>query len=279
VSIRNVLCAVLLVGGLLVEGGLAEEAVVETAGTSSSSNPADAKGTSKAVMVTPQPQVVREASRRILPFSRIAIAIDGGTLGLGGQIATPLMRRLNLRGSVDLFNFGYGLAEDGANYAGALHLKNGAVSVDYFPFRSGFHISPGLMIFKSRVAASLAVPGGNTFSMGDNSFTSDPSDPVTGTGAVQFTRTVMPSLTFGFSNMIAREGRHWSVPFEFGAAYTGHYSAQINLLGTACSQGSCVPTSDPTIQTSVTQQQNTLNESMKHYQIYPILRTGIAYRF
>jgi hypothetical protein len=37
--------------------------------------------------------------------------------------------------------------------------------------------------------------------------------------------------------------------------------------------------SDPQIQTSVVQQQNDLNESMKHYQIYPIVTTGVAYRF
>jgi hypothetical protein len=215
-----------------------------------------------------------------LPFSRIAIGTKTGTLGLGGQIATPLTRWLNLRGGVDFFNFSHSLTNSGTNYSGELHLKSGLVSLDVFPFHhSGFHVSPGMLIFKSSVAASLNVPGGTTFSMGDNTYTSDPNDPVTGGGNMLFSRSIMPALTFGFGNMISREGRHWSVPLEIGAAYTGHYTAQIHLAGSGCSQGYCMSTSDPSIQQSVTQEQNDLNESTKHFQIYPILTTGVAYRF
>jgi hypothetical protein len=249
---------------------------------SSSGEPSEA-APSGAIVATQQRlphQTEPLEDRPVRPFSRIAIGTRLGTLGYGAQIATPLTSRLNLRGSANFFNFGYGIGVDGANYNSELHLKSGMVSVDYYPFHSSFHISPGFMIFKSTAGATMNVPGGNSFSLGDTTYTSDPSDPVHGTGAMTFGRTFMPALTIGFGNMIPRrEHSHWSVPVDFGLAYTGQNSMNINLAGSACQQGFCISTSDPNIQQNVAQEQSDINESMKRFKIYPILTSGVAYRF
>jgi hypothetical protein len=260
----------------------AGQGMAQQMGFSSSAEPSEA-APSSAIVATQQRlphQTEPLEDRPVRPFSRIAIGTRLGTLGYGAQIATPLTSRLNLRGSANFFNFGYGIGVDGANYDSELHLKSGMVSVDYYPFHSSFHISPGFMIFKSTAGATMNVPGGNTFSLGDATYTSDPSDPVHGTGAMKFGRTFMPALTIGFGNMIPRhEHSHWSVPVDFGLAYTGQNSMNINLAGSACQQGFCMSTSDPNIQQNVAQEQNDINESMKRFKIYPILTSGVAYRF
>jgi hypothetical protein len=234
-----------------------------------------------AVMLTPQPILKKDSSGgRVRPFSRIALGTSSGTVGYGGQIATPIVRWLNLRAGVDLFNFDYGLVEDGANYAGELHLKSGQVMLDFFPCHCGFHLSPGVMIFRSAASATVNVPGGSTFDLGDQTFTSDPSDPVNGSATMSFTRTMMPMFTFGFSNMIAKGRRHITVPLELGAAYTGPYSAQLRLGGSVCvQQAGCMSTNTADFQTSLTEEQREINEPMKHYQLYPIVILGIAYKF
>jgi hypothetical protein len=216
--------------------------------------------------------------KRVLPFSRIAIGTRSGTLGLGGQIATPLASWLNLRAGVQLFNFDYGLAVDGANYQAQAHLKFGQASLDIFPFH-GFHISPGVLYSISAFSATMNVPAGATFSLGSTTYTSSATDPVNGSANIVFTRTIMPALTLGFGNMIARAGKHWSFPFEVGAAYTGHYTAQLKLQGSACIQYGCMSTSTPAIQQSVLAEQNGLNEPMKHFQLYPIITSGLSFRF
>ena len=262
----------------IAETGVARPAIAAER-VSSSVSEADASAASSAVAPVPQPLPSRD-NRRVRPFSRIAIGTKSGTLGMGGQIATPLARWLTLRGGADFFGFSMSQGIDGVNYSGQISLKSGLVCVDVYPFGHGLHISPGILIFKSGIGASMIVPGGNSFSMGDNTYTSDPSDPVTGSGSIVFSRSIMPSLTLGFGNMIPRKERsHWSVPFEVGAAYTGHYTMQINLAGSACSQGFCQSTSNSSIQQSVAQEQNDLNEAAKHYQIYPIISSGVAYRF
>lgn len=268
---------------LLVSGTLSQPTGAQQLAAYSSSIESPESAPASAIVATP-PRISHQAdsieSRRVLPFSRVAIGTRVGTLGWGGQIATPLTSRINLRGSAQFFNFGYGLGVDGANYNSELHLKSGTVSVDIYPFRSSFHVSPGFVIFKSTAAATMYVPGGNTFSLGDQDYTSDPNDPVQGNGALTFGRTILPAFTIGFGNMIpAREKSHWSVPIDIGAAYTGQNSMQINVGGSVCQQGFCMSTSDPSVQSNVVQEQNDVNESMKRFKIYPILTTGVTYRF
>jgi hypothetical protein len=258
----------------MMDSGAAEPA---TAGESSSLGTPEVKA---AVALTPRAVKNDPTSGSVRPFSSVAFGTSSGTLGLGGQVATPVTRWLNLRGGIDFFNYGYSLGIDGANYEGQLHLKAGRVSLDIFPFHRGFHLSPGVMIFRSAASAAVSVTGGNTFELGGNTFTSSASDPVNGSASLAFSRTVMPMFTFGFSNMIAKGRRHWTVPLELGAAYTGPYSARLNLGGSACiDQVGCMSTSTPEIQQSVVEEQREINEPMKHYQLYPIVILGIGYKF
>jgi hypothetical protein len=258
----------------MMDSGAAEPA---TAGESSSLGTPEVKA---AVALTPRAVKNDPTSGSVRPFSSVAFGTSSGTLGLGGQVATPVTRWLNLRGGIDFFNYGYSLGIDGANYEGQLHLKTGRVSLDFFPFHRGFHVSPGVLIFRSAASAAVSVAGGNAFELGGNTFTSSASDPVNGSASLVFSRTVMPMFTFGFSNMIAKGRRHLTVPLELGAAYTGPYSARLNLGGSACiDQVGCMSTSTPEIQQSVVEEQREINEPMKHYQLYPIVILGIGYKF
>lgn len=257
------------------------EAASPIAAPVSSSSSATA-GDPAAISIAPQPrtQAVDEEIP-IFPFSRFAFGTKMGTLGWGGQIATPITRRINLRGGVDIFNLGLGLTSDGTNYYASAHLKSGTVQADIYPFAHGsFHVSPGVMIFKNSLTASLNVPGGNNFSVGDADYTSDPNNPVSGTGLIHFGRTAMPMFSLGFGNMIPRhESKHISIPFELGAAYTGQNTIAINMQGGVCNDQGCGGANDADFQQNVQQQQTKINEELKKYQIYPIFSTGVTYRF
>jgi hypothetical protein len=284
--IKVLRAVIVVVCGLGFQAGFAQTVssgmMMASAGASSSLNAANA---STAVMVTPPVPAKKKVSDDggpIRPFSRFAIGTKLGTFGWGGQVATPLTRRLTLRGGADFFNFGYGLTEDGTNYYASLHLKSGTAQVDVYPFRrSSFFVSPGVLIFKNNVAATMNIPAGSTFTENNTDYTSDPSDPVNGSGAVTFGRSIMPALTIGFGNMIPRrESKHWSAPVEIGAAYTGHYALEVNLIGSACQAGQgCGSVNDPSIQANVVAETNKINEDLKRFQFYPIITSGVAYRF
>lgn len=233
---------------------------------------------SRVVIPSTQQQHVDDGPVR--PFSAVAFELEAGTLGVGAEIATPLAHDFNLRGGAEFLNFGDDFAIDAAQYQSEAHLRSGHVGVDFHPLGGGFRISPQLLLFESAFSASVSVAGGKAFQLGNASYLSSPTDPVHGAASIAMGRHVMPALTVGWGNMLARHSRRWSVPFEVGVAYTGHYTLDLNLSGTAClNYITCMSTSSAQVQQSVGQEESDLNETMKHFQIYPVVNTGFAYRF
>jgi hypothetical protein len=141
------------------------------------------------------------------PFSRLGIGVKLSLLGVGVEAATPLSVRSNLRAGFNLFSYDRGFNEDGIAYAGQLRFRSVEAHYDWFPFRGNFHVSPGVLVYNgNQMTANAAVPGGNTFTLNNTSYTSDPADPVTGSGKVDFIKAG-PMFTVGWGNL--GDDAHW----------------------------------------------------------------------
>ena len=266
---------VFAVTGLAVLIGVCRAQDTPNVGTQSSSS-------QTATQTYPAIYVVRDNYRG--PFSTAGIALKITSLGPGFDIATPLARKVNLRGSGNFFDYGQTFNIDGVNYTAELHFNSGQVNLDWFPFGGAFHISPGMLIYKNDLSAGANVPGGSTLTLGNQQYTSSSTDPAHGNAALTFPHTISPSLLLGFGNIIPRSNKHWSVPFEFGAAYVGQTTVNINLAGTVCTTVgvtiSCVnAATDPTTQANLKDEENTLNEDLKRVQVYPLISLGVSYKF
>ena len=242
--------------------------------------PSDAEPSAVSVYVRPARTI---AAPTILPdlkpFRTYAFGFKADTLGLGFEIATPLALRINLRSSINFFAFNDPFSLDGINYDARLHLKSSETVLDIFPGH-GLHISPGILYFKSSMSAPANVGPGQTFVLGSQTFLNSVDDPVSGYSTVVFPRTFAPMLLIGYGNIIPRSGRHLSVPFEFGVAYTGAAKINVALNGTACTTDGCVNFAQNTqAQTFLKQEIYNLNEDLKRYPVFPIVSLGVAYRF
>ncbi len=99
-------------------------------------------------------------------YSRIGIGVKVSTLGAGLEVATPLGRKFNLRGGLNLFRYSRPITNDGIHYQGQLKFQSGEAHLDWFPF-GGFHVSPGVLFYNgNELTATAMVPGGQTFSEG-----------------------------------------------------------------------------------------------------------------
>jgi hypothetical protein len=213
------------------------------------------------------------------PFRTFAFGVKADTLGLGFEIATPLALRINLRSSINIFAFSDPFSIDGVNYDSRLHLKSSETVLDFFPVR-GFHISPGILYVKNTMSAPASVAPGQTFTLGSQTFLNSIDDPVSGSASVVYPHTFAPILLLGFGNIIPRSGRHISVPFEFGVAYTGAPQISVALNGTACTTDGCVSFTQSTqAQTYLKQEIYNLNEDLKRFPVFPIISLGLAYHF
>lgn len=94
-------------------------------------------------------------------------------------------------------------------------------TLDWFPFHGAFHLSPGLLVYNgNQVKATAAVPGNQTFTLGGANYASDPSDPVHGSGRLEFNKAA-PMVLVGWGNLIPRSGRRFSIPLNWALCSAG----------------------------------------------------------
>lgn len=224
--------------------------------------------------------------RTIRPFSDMAAQIKFGAAGLGFDLATPLAQHFNLRGGAAFFSYQTGVVADGLHIDGNANFTNAFMSVDYFPFHSGFHISPGITFYNdTSLNANLTVPGGQSFSFGDYDATSDPNDPIAGSAAIHFGHKVAPRLTMGWGNMIPRKGdQRWSVPVEVGVQFASRPTIRFNIHGQGCSyqtepDGSVDYGCGPVDQGDIAQEQQELQDDVSGLRFFPVFSIGLSYRF
>jgi hypothetical protein len=211
----------------------------------------------------------------------IGVAANASTLGLGADVGVGLTPKLTLRGGFHAFSYDRSFNRDGINYQGTFDMKSGQVLLDWFPTGRGFHLSPGMLVYNgNRFDANAAVSGGQTFSLGGNLFRSNPANPTTGNGKLEFNK-VAPLVVFGFGNLVPRS-RHFTAAVDLGVAYPGTPTASLSLAGSACAPNGANcrdAATDPTVQSSLQSEVAKLNRDAESYKVYPILSVGFGYKF
>jgi hypothetical protein len=212
-------------------------------------------------------------------FSRIGIAVKVSTLGAGIEAATPLFSKFNLRGGFNMFRYSRPIADNGIQYNGQLRFQSAEAHLDWFPIRR-IHVSPGLLLYNgNQIAATASVPGGQSFSAGGTTYVSDPSNPVTGTGKMDFMR-VAPSIMAGIGNLVPRNGKRFSFLFEAGVAYQGSAHVALNLAGNVCDTTGTFCRSisgDSAVQANIQAQAVKLQNDV--YRFFPIISLGVGFSF
>jgi len=215
-------------------------------------------------------------------LGKVGIGVRVSTLGVGFQTGVALTRKLNVRGGANFFSYSRTFNYNGISYKGNLDFRNGDLLLDWFPFAKGFHLSGGALIYNgNKINASASAPAGQNFTLGSTTYFSGNSNPITGTGNLNF-RKAAPEVLFGFGNLVPRT-RHFSFGFDAGVAFVGLPQTRIALQGSACTdplQTNCVnAATDPMVQRDILAQQNKLNNKGKYAQYWPIISMGFGYRF
>jgi hypothetical protein len=229
------------------------------------------------------------------PFSRIAISGGISPLGISAEVTTNLNGRLNLRVSGSFFNQGIQFNSNGFSATANLKLASTRTSIDIYPFRAGFRISPGIMIYnQNRVTATDTIAGGSSFTLNGDTFYSAIANPAT--GATPVTGTALLSLhstrpaftlTGGWGNQVMRRG-HWSFPVEVGVAFVGAPKLDVNLRGWAChdqAQTECTDIANPNnsialqVQSDLRTEVSKWTSDLEPLKTYPIVSAGVSYSF
>jgi len=229
------------------------------------------------------------------PFSRVAVAGGLSPLGIQLEAATNLSGHLGLRGTGSFFNYSTNFTSNGISATGKLNLSSARLSLDVYPFRAGFRVSPGVLLNnQNQVTATANVPPGTSFTLNGQTYYSATANavtgatPITGSGTLGLnTNNPAFTATAGWGNLARGKG-HWSIPAEVGVAFIGAPTLKVNLSGWACydqAQTQCASiagTGNPIatqVQSNLATQVSKWTSDLEPLKTYPIVSVGVAYSF
>jgi hypothetical protein len=216
---------------------------------------------------------------------RIGVDMYVGINGIGADVALAVASHINLRVGGQFFGYSSSFQEEGANIDASLRLGGGRASLDWFPFKNGFHVSP-LLVFlnQTNVQATVIVPPGQTISLDDGDYLSSQTDPLHGSASIGVWKT-SPGLTIGYGNIVPRSGKHFSFPVEVGFYYVGQPTLKVTFSGSACDPSEpeplgCQPVQqDSGFQHDLAAFINRNNNNLKYASFLPVASFGVGYSF
>jgi hypothetical protein len=231
------------------------------------------------------------------PFSRIGIGANVSPLGIGLNATTVLSDYFDARAMGNFFNYSVPDFElEGFRTTADLNLASMAASLDWYPCKSFFRVSPGLMLYnENQISMATVVEAGTSFTLNGQTFYSATANaatgasPLSGSGALGM-HTHVPAFTVagGFGKFVPRSHRHWSFPAEFGVVFMGTPTINLTTSGWVCTdqaQTKCSDISDPA--NPVGQEFNTQLQAeltkwradVGKVRIYPMFSYSFVYSF
>jgi hypothetical protein len=242
--------------------------------TTSTSSAAAAEGIAAGGQFRP-----RRVSNELPHFG---VGLKLGSLGIGFQVGTALASRINIRGGANFFTYKDSETDDGISYNGTLQLRSVEAKLDLFVI-GGFRVTPGLLIYNdNNVAATVSVPGGQSFTVNSTRYFSSAASPITGNAALTVNKTA-PTLAIGFGNLLPRSGRHFSVSTDIGVVFQGSPQFALGLGGNGCltsAPASCQPiNSIPGAPANIQAEQQKISDDVKPFKYYPELSVMFGWSF
>ena len=258
-----------------------ERAALELPPVSSSSTTNLFESAAQSTITTQAAPVVNRPQGSKRPFSSLGIGVKVGTSGIGFDVATPLVPgRLNLRGGASFFSYSTTITTDNINVDGSLKFRNSEAVIDYFPFRGWFRLSGGMTVYNNTgLTATLAVPGGQSFSLGNDDYYSYAGDPIHGNGVFNFGGKTAGRVSIGTGNMLPRKG-HFSFESEIGVQFFSSPTVIYTIAGTGCQgyNGVTYTNCGPVAQSDVLAEQNKLQNDLTDLKYFPTVSFGLSYK-
>jgi hypothetical protein len=198
----------------------------------------------------------------------LGASVTGGTTGLGLHITVPVHNQVNARFGVNYFSFSFDGNTDDVQYDLTLKLNTFDALVDWFPLEGAFRLTGGLVYNANTITAHAKSTGGQ-YTFNGNTYSN--ADIGNVDAKIDFNK-IAPYIGFGFGNAVAQPGR-WSFSSDFGLLFQG--SASASLKNSRCNLGATCTT----LANDLASENKKLNDDLKGFQYYPVIRIGASYRF
>lgn len=205
--------------------------------------------------------------------SSAGFAARASTMGLGGEFAYPIGKKVNLRAG--LYGFTHDRVEtvDNIDYGLKANLFNAGVMMDYYPWAGIFHFSTGVFYSNNKVDAEGQ--SGQNFEIGDRIYTPDEVGTMYGTVKAN---KVAPYAGLGWGKTTSGEGRVKFL-FDVGVLLHGTPKVVLNSDIPADSPLNLDPAQRAEFDANLDQEIASFQQDIASYKIYPVVSFGIGFKF
>lgn len=195
-----------------------------------------------------------------------SIALRAGTLGLGVEASKLIVGHLGIRAGANFLGLHASHSISNVEYSGRLHFENFPVLLDLYPWaRGSFRLTGGVLFDQNKITGT-GVPGPDgSIKLNGTSYTAAQVGVLS--AAIKYPSTG-GYLGLGFGT----PARNSLVAFLFDAGAVIS-TPKFSLAATN-------PESTPGLPSDVQAQQATTQQKVSKYgKIYPVISTGLAFRF
>lgn len=197
--------------------------------------------------------------------SAFSLGLEGGTTGFGPVLQYTPSERFNFALSYGHLDFDAdNLRTNRARYDTDLRMANLAATVDWHPWRNGFHFTCGAVVYDHRLDVTARPRHGKVYEIGKHDYTN--TEITSLTGRVDTGTQVAPYLGIGWTWNFGRSGI--SLMTNLGVMFTDNYDAHLTATGPLAS--------DQTFLEDLRREEKDINDNNE---LFPVAKVGFAYRF
>jgi opacity protein-like surface antigen len=207
----------------------------------------------------------------------LTLGVDLGSTGIGIQARLPLSAAHGLYGRLGvntLPHYSFSKSTSQVNYDFRASLRTVDALIDWHPADNGFRISAGIIYNDNRVDG-IGMPNREaTFSFENGSYSTNQVGKLS--GRIDFA-SVAPYLGIGWQTLNAAE-RGWHFSSDLGVMYQGSPSTSLGITGCTLPSTLCSLVSSA-LAPAIATEARRLDDELKDYRFFPVVRVGLNYRF
>ncbi|NUU03660.1 hypothetical protein HNO84_18780 [Herbaspirillum robiniae] len=182
----------------------------------------------------------------------------------------PVAQQLNARFGVNYFDYSFHTSTNDINYDAKAKLRTFDALLDWFPFANEFRLSGGVIYNGNKVDATGTPKANGTYTINGNTYTASQAGQVD--GRIDF-KKFAPYLGLGYGNALA-PNKGWGFTADVGVMFQGNGSTSVSNSGCTASALICTQ-----LARDVAAENAELNDKVHGYNLYPVVRLGVSYKF
>lgn len=198
------------------------------------------------------------------------VTVEAGTTGVGAHVSMALHERLNARVGVNYLNYNFTGNTTDAEYDFDMKLQTVDFLLDWFPMGSEWRFSAGVVSNGNEIEV-VAKPAAN----GSYQFQGSTYDGARAgriDGNVAFKKFV-PYLGVGWGNAVAMQ-KGWGFSGDLGVLFQGAPETTLSNSGCTAPAAMCAG-----LAANVAKESIKVNDKVKDFKFYPVIRLGVSYKF